>query len=91
MFLQFLVFSRGLDFQIEDLGSTPYRQVVFQVNDFLTFQNPTVKSTNYSQLKKLLNFFEELQTNFLLTSFNNEEFQSLVLIPKVKLIKLQKS
>lgn len=60
IFLQFLVFSRGLDFQIEYLASTAYRQVVFQVNDFLTFQNPTVKSTNYYQLKKLLNYFEEL-------------------------------
>jgi len=47
IFFQFLVFRRGLDFQIEYLGSNAYRQVVFQVNDFLTFQNPTVKSTNY--------------------------------------------
>jgi len=52
MFLRFLVFTQTLDFKIEYLGSTAYREVVFRIDDFLKFHNPIVKSTNYYQLKK---------------------------------------
>ena len=90
MFLQFLVFAQTLDFKIEYLSSTAYRQVIFKVQDFLTFQNPTFKSTNYYQLRKLLNFLIELQTGALTTSFTDTKFQSLTIIPKVKLTKCKK-
>ena len=47
MLLQFLTYAQHLDFEIESLGGTPYRQVTFKVRDFLEFQNPTIKSTNH--------------------------------------------
>jgi hypothetical protein len=64
--LQFLVYAQNLDYEIGFLGLTSYRRVVFRVQDFLKYQNPTVKSTNYYQLKKLIDFFDELQTNSLI-------------------------
>ena len=91
-FLQLLIFSQKLDFEMEYLGSIAYRQVIFQVKDFLTFRNPTIKySTSYYQLRKLLDFLSELQKNFLLTSFNDKEFQSLVAVPQVKLSKCNRT
>ena len=84
-----MIFSLELDFQIEYLGLTAYRQVVFKLKDFLTFQNPTVKLINYYQIKKMLNFFTELQINFLITFFNNQEFESLVAVTKIKLMKFK--
>jgi len=90
IFLQFLVYAQHLDFKAGYLGDTPYRLVVFRIQDFLKFQDPIVKSTNYYQVKKLLNFFEELQTNSLVTSFTDNEFRSLVTIPEVRLRKSKK-
>lgn len=61
--LQFLVYAQNLDYEIDSLGSTYYRRVVFRVQDFLEY---TKQSNNYYQLKKLLKFFEELQKNSLI-------------------------
>jgi len=87
MLLQFLTYVQHLDFEIEYLDGIPYRQVIFKLRDFLKFQNPNVKSTNYYQLGKIKKFFKELQTGVLLTSFSDTHFQSLVSIPQVKLEK----
>lgn len=86
-FLQFLVSVQNLDYEMDSLGSTSYRRVVFRVQDFWKYQNPTVKSTNYYQLKKLIDFFDELQTTSLIKSFTDTEYRSLVTIPEVKLQK----
>lgn len=86
-FLQFLVYVRNLDYEIDSLGSTSYRMVIFRVQDFLKYQNSTVKSTNYYQLKKLIDFFDELQTSSLIKSFTDTEYRSLVTVPEVKLQK----
>ena len=51
---------------------TTYRQVIFQVKDFLEYQK---KSNNYYQLKKLIEFFSD------------KEYRSLVTIPEVALTK----
>ena len=69
--LQFLMYAQNLDFTTDCLGYTSYRQVVFRLQDFLKYQNPTVKSTNYYQLKKLIDFFDELQKNSLIKSFTD--------------------
>ena len=66
------------------MGSTTYRQVIFQVKDFLEYQK---KSNNYYQLKKLIEFFDELQTNSLIKFFSDKEYRSLVTIPEVALTK----
>jgi hypothetical protein len=58
--LQFLNYAQNLDYKKGALGFTPYREVIFQVKDFLEYQK---KSNNYYQLKKLIEFFDELQTN----------------------------
>lgn len=87
MLLQFLTYAQHLDFEIESLGGITYRQVTFKVRDFLEFQNPTVKPTNYYQLEKIKNFLQQLQTRVFLTSFDDTYFQSLVAIPQVKLEK----
>ena len=84
MFLQFLTYVHDLDFEIEYLGGIPYRQVIFQVKDFLEYQK---KSNNYYQLKKLIEFFDELQTNSLIKFFSDKEYRSLVTIPEVALTK----
>ena len=44
----------------------------------------------YNQLKKVKEFFEEVKTGILLTSFSDNYFQSLVAIPLVKFHKIQK-
>lgn len=90
MLLQFLTYAQHLPFETEYLGSTVYRQVGFSIDHFLKFQNPTVKSTNYYQLKKARQFLDELQNGTFITSFSRYEFQSLVLVPKVKIIKSKK-
>lgn len=83
-FLQFLVYAQSLDYQIDSLGSTSYRQVIFPVQDFLKYQNPTVKSTNYYQLKKLIEFFDQLQRNSLIQFYSDTEYRGLVTIPQVE-------
>jgi len=90
MLMQFLVYAQQLDFKIQYLGDTSYRQVVFQIQDFLKFQDPLVRSTNYYQLKKIIHFFLQLQTNTLVTSFTDTKFESLVSIPKVSITKSDK-
>lgn len=53
------------------------------MKDFLEYQK---KSNNYFQLKKLIEFFDELQTNLLIKFFSDKEYRSLA-IPEVVLIK----
>ena len=84
MLLQFLNYAQNLDYERGALGSTAYRQVIFQVKDFLEYQK---KSNNYYQLKKLIEFFDELQTNSLIKFFSDKEYRSLVTIPEVALTK----
>jgi hypothetical protein len=80
--------------KIDSLGEPPYqtryRLVIFRIQDFLKFQNPMVKSTNYYQLKKVKHFFNELQRNSLVTSFTDSQFRSLVTIPEVRVSKSKK-
>jgi len=90
MLLQFLTYAQHLQFKTEYLGSTAYRQVIFRIDNFFKFQNPIVKSTNYYQLKKARQFFSELQNETFITSFSHNEFQRLVVIPKVKITKSKK-
>ena len=58
------------------------------MKDFLEYQK---KSKNYYQLKKLIEFFDELQTNSQTNSFiqflSDKEYRSLVTIPEVALTK----
>ena len=86
--LQFLICAQNLDFTTESLGTTSYRQLVFRLQDFLKYQNPTVKPTNYYQLKKLIDFFYQLQRNSLIQSFTDSEYRSLVTIQEVKFKKI---
>lgn len=92
--IQFLNYAQDLDFEhnlkIEYLGEIPYRQVIFKLRDFLKFQNPNIKDTNNYQLGKIKKFFKKLQTEGFVTSFSDNHFRSLVLIPQVKLDKCPK-
>ncbi len=92
MLLQFLAYAQSLPFKTEYLGSTSYRQVQvsFRIDNFLKFENPPAKSINYYQLKKVRQFFEELQDETFITSFSRTEFQRLVIIPKFKITKSKK-
>jgi len=88
--IQFLNYVQNLYFEIKYIDQIPYRVVVFRLQDFLQFQN---KSNNQYQLVKVKNFFKELQTGILLTSFSDIHFihfQSLVAVPLVKFTKFQK-
>lgn len=71
MLLQFLNYAQNLDYERGALGSTIYQQVIFQVKNFLEYQK---KSNNYYQLKKLIKFFDELQTNLLIKFFSDKEY-----------------
>ena len=82
--LQFLVYAQTLNYKIDSLGNTSYRLVQFRVQDFLKH---TKLSSNYYQLKKLIEFFDELQTNSLIKFFSNQKYRSLVTIPEVNLQK----
>lgn len=84
LLLQFLVYAQNLDYDIDSLGSTDYRRIIFRVQDFLKFQKV---SNNYYQLKKLIEFFDELQTNSLIKFFSDTHYRSLVTIPEVELEK----
>lgn len=66
-FLQFLVYAQILDYKPGLLGSTSYRQVVFQVHDFLKY---TKQSQNYYQV----GFFNELQKNSLIHFFSDKGY-----------------
>jgi hypothetical protein len=87
MLIQFLNYVQHLDFEIKYIDQIPYRVVSFRLQDFLRFQN---KYNNQYQLKKVKEFFEEVQIGILLTSFSDKYFQSLVAIPLVKFHKIQK-
>lgn len=39
-FLQFLIYAKELDYQIDYLGSTPYRCVNFRLAEFIKVQKP---------------------------------------------------
>lgn len=82
--LQFLVYAQTLNYKIDSVGTTSYRLVQFRVQDFLKY---TKLSSNYYQLKKLIEFFDELQTNSLIKFFRNQKYRSLVTIPEVNLQK----
>jgi len=84
MLLQFVNYAENLDFEIDHLGDTQYRKFVFKLRDFAEFQDPTLTSYNYYQLKKMRDFFEELQTGLFLTSFSSNYYQRLTAIPKVE-------
>jgi hypothetical protein len=84
MLIQFLNYAQYLDFEIEYLGSTAYRKVVFKLRDFLQFQDPSFKPTNRYRLTKIKEFFQQLQTGVYFTAFSDARFQSLVLVPKVQ-------
>jgi hypothetical protein len=83
-FLQFLVYAKELDYQIDFLGATSYRCISFRLAEFIKVQKPNIKEISQYQLKKFREFFTELQTQFLLSLFDNESFQSLISIPKVE-------
>jgi hypothetical protein len=87
MLIQFLNYAQHLDFEIKSIDQISYRVVSFRLQDFLRFQN---KYNNQYQLTKVKEFFEEIQTGILLTSFSDNYFQSLVAIPLVKFHKIQK-
>ena len=82
--LQFLIYVQTLNYKIDSLGNTSYRLVQFRVQDFLKY---TKLSSNYYQLKKLIQFFEELQTNSFIKVFSNQKYRSLVTIPAVSMQK----
>ena len=83
--IQFLNYAQHLDFKIDYLGSTSYRKVVFKLRDFIKYQDPSVKSTNRYRLRKIKEFFQQLQAGLYVTSFSDLKFQSLVLVPKVQI------
>jgi hypothetical protein len=88
--LQFLTYAQTLDFEIEYLGEIAYRKVIFPVRDFLKFQNPTSQEITPDQLDKIKQFFQKLQTGTYVTSFLNTYFQSLILVPQLKLLKCRR-
>ena len=52
MLIQFLNYATNLDYTIANWDGVYYRKVTFIVRDFITYQNPTISSTNRYKLKK---------------------------------------
>ena len=85
-FLKFLNYVRDLDYRWEFLGTTRYRVVSFRLNDFLKFLHGPDCTSRY-KFNQLQDFCNELQKDFFVTLFNDENFQSLVSVPKVEIHK----
>ena len=82
--LQFLAYAQTLNYETDSLGTNSYRLIQFRVQDFLKH----IKlSSNYYQLKKLIEFFDELQTNSLIKFFSSQKYRSLVTIPEINMQK----
>ena len=79
-----MISEKNLDNKRGALGYKIYRQFIFKVKDFLEYQK---KSNNYYQLKKLIEFFDLLQTNSLIKFFSDKEYRNLVTISEVVLTK----
>jgi hypothetical protein len=47
MLLQFLSYAQNLDYERGALGSTYYRQVLFQVKDFLNYKKNLIITINF--------------------------------------------
>jgi len=82
--LQFLRYIKPLPYQSVFRLETPYRQVVFQLKDFLKFQ---AQNFNTYQLKKTSIFLNDLQKRLFLHYFTPTSFTGLVGIPKVRIYK----
>ena len=82
--LQFLNYAQNLNYEIDTLGKVRYRKVRFRLRDFLKFQDPSVNDTNRYRLAKLKEFFNELQSGLYVTSFRDDYYRSLVIIPQVE-------
>lgn len=87
-FLQFLRYAQDLDYEIGFLGSTSYRQLRFAVQDFLKYKK---ESNNYYQLKKLIEFFDQLQSNSFIKFFRDTQYLSLLVISEVQLDKSRRN
>jgi hypothetical protein len=84
LLLQFLIYAKTLDFEMEYLGGIRYRKVSFRLRDFVQFQNPTIQPITKYQLRKTKNLLDQLQKGCFITSFTDKWSQSLVVIPQVK-------
>ena len=56
----------------------------FIVRDFITYQNPTISSTNRYKLKKTKEFFRDLLTGAIIDSFQSNSFRTLIAIPRIE-------
>lgn len=86
----FLTYAQTLDFDIEYLGSVPYRKVVFPVRDFIQFQNNNDEIPSQYQYQKVLKYFQDLQLGLHVTKFKDINYRSLTLIPQVQFKKYQR-
>ena len=86
--LQLLMFVRGLKYEEKSLSSK-YRKFTFPLRDFLNYMGNSRPVNNY-QVSKLKEFFNLLQTKFVLESFQSDCYRSLVSIPETKVYKSSK-
>ena len=79
---------KDLNYKTGFLGSTSYRQFRFPVQYFLKYKK---ESDNYYQLKKLIEFFDQLQSNSFIKFFSDTQYRSLVIISEVQLEKSRRN
>lgn len=77
MLLQFTTHSK---FDVKFLRATRYRFINFKLQDFLRYVHPISDSTNYYQVKKILN---SVQSDVFIAYFAHDEFSRLATIPKI--------
>ena len=85
--LRLLVFVRGLKYNTKQLRSK-FRQYSFPLREFQKYNKQT---DNHYQLNKLKHFFELVRENFVIESFTDKHYRSLVTVPEVFVAKSEQN
>lgn len=85
--LQLLMFTKRLKCRTGKLNSK-FLEFRFPLRDFLIY---TGRSSNQTQLNKLIDFFDLVQKNFVIQSFSDSYYRILVTIPEVSVKKTRRN
>ena len=85
--LRLLAYVKKLKYTTKSLTSQ-FRRYIFPLRDFLNYNNLT---PNYYQVKKLKTFFDLVKNNFVIESFSDKHYRTLVTVPEVSVHKSEQN
>ena len=85
--LRLLAYVKKLKYTTKSLTSQ-FRRYIFPLRDFLNYNNLTL---NYYQVKKLKTFFDLVKNNFVIESFSDKHYRTLVTVPEVSVHKSEQN